>query len=122
MHRRLAFEIVFCFPSRVFDQNNGDQIVLRIDGELHHVALDLFALPQRRTGQHIDSLKTRLAAEIARKQNEVGIWHRRDSRLIDLSSLATPDALTGLAVERIQALFRSRENDAEIRRLIKANF
>ena len=110
------------FPRRPLDQNDRDQIVIRIDRELHDIALDLFALPQSRAGKQIDCLEPRLAALVAGEQDQVGVGYRRDRCLVDLAGRLSPNAFAGQPVDGVQALFRSGKNDAEIGRLIKADF
>ena len=122
MHDGFSFEIVVRFTARIFNEHDRDEVVFGIDRKLHHVALDLFALPNAPARQDIDSFEPRLAAEIPREQNEVGVWHGRHGGLIYPASVTTPDSFARFAVDGVEALFSSGEDDAEIGRLIKPNF
>src|SRR4051812_18055692 len=99
MNDRFSFQFAAAVSSGVFNQHDGDQIARWIDSQLHHVTLDLVALPDLGSGQNIDRLKPRSITEIACKQDQIGSRYWRHCRLIYPAGFSPPDPFACLTVD-----------------------
>ena len=119
MERRSPFEARLRPGLGVTNEDDGGQIILRIDGHLHHAAFDLVAAPQHIARHQIDALDAGLPAFFKTEQQQVGPDYRRDVRFVQPNVLATPQYLSRFAVHGVERFFSPDDQCAKFGRLVK---
>ncbi len=121
VQQRAALETVASPILRVFGQYDSEQVVRRINRDVHHRAFDLFAAPDRIASQYINCFDSSFVALFKTQQQQISARHWRDVGFVERSVFATPEYLAIAAVDRVERLFRAGDHDAHFSRLVKAN-
>ena len=83
MHHRLSFEAVIHRTLRIFSQDDGQQICLRLNRHVHDGAAQLVALPDAITVERVDRFDTRPRSFLETQQQHVRAGNRSDVILIE---------------------------------------
>src|ERR1044072_9655583 len=121
MYYRAAFKFRAGLTLGFFYQHYAEQVVIRVDRQLHHIALDLIAAPERAARRDINGFQPRFITGVEAEQDQVSSRHRCARVFVQAAVPAPAERLAGLAVDGVKTALRSGKNNAEIGGLVKLN-